>query len=142
MKYTYYLKFFFIRRIYFVQRQEGEVSKVRSLKGLLILLFFNFFLSGNAYSQFSEQNPSVNFMHQQSEHSGYADRTPFSTLDDGFNIFGKSGNILYGPPGPPISGVAPVGDGIWFSLFLIICYGLFRSFFLKKQAFTQLKKSN
>ena len=107
----------------------------RNLKGFLILLFCNFFWIGNGYCQYFEQVPSEIFTDRQSGSSENGGRAPFSQTDDSFNIFGKSGNILHAPSvgGDPISGVAPVGDGIWFLLFLVISYGLFRSFFSKKQ---------
>jgi len=120
--------------------------KVLSLKGVFILLFFNFFLSGNAYSQYSTQTqaPSDVFTNRQPEYVNKSWVSPISKNNDGFTPFGGSGNALYAPPsgGDPISGVVPVGDdGIWFLLFLVISYGLFRSLSSKKQVITKFKAS-
>ena len=136
MVHAHFIKFFIRARNLFMLKQ----LKFRSLKSLLILLFCNFLEPVNGYSQCFEQISSEIFVNQQSGHVENSSRTPFSQTDDSVNIFEKSGNILHAPPGggDPISGVAPVGDGIGFLLFLIIFYGLFRSFFRRSKLLPNL----
>jgi len=124
---THIMKFFILVKNSLVLKQP--------LKGFLTLLFCNFFWAGSVYGQSFEQFSSEIITHQQSGNLEYGDRTPFSPINDGFNIFGRSGNALFAPPsgGDPISGIAPVGNGVWVLIFLAIAYGLFRSFCLRKE---------